>query len=49
MRGRPQAFEEDVLDQTPFTGAASKPRALGNRIPLPLGRAVARVVPEVVG
>jgi len=49
MREHSQAFEADCLDQTPFTGAASKPRALGNGVPLPLGRAIARAVLEGLG
>lgn len=43
-----QGFPRDMLDDCPFTVAAAK-KAVGNGVPLPMGRAVARAVKRAMG
>lgn len=45
---RKQGLPEDFADRLPFTVAA-KCKAIGNGVPLPMGRAIARAVKEAVG
>jgi len=40
-----QGFPRDMLDECPFTIGAAK-KAVGNGVPLPMGRAIARAVRE---
>ena len=43
-----QGFPRDLLDSQPFTVAAAK-KMVGNGVPLPMGRAVARAVKRAMG
>lgn len=43
-----QGLAPDHLDETPFT-LAGKYRMVGNGVPLPMGRAIARAVAEAIG
>lgn len=45
---RLQGFPEDMLDRAPFTAGGAK-QAIGNGVPLPMGRAIARAVAEAIG
>lgn len=45
---RAQGLPEDFLKHSPFTVSA-KCKAIGNGVPLPMGRAIARAVKEAVG
>jgi DNA (cytosine-5)-methyltransferase 1 len=45
---RDQGLPEDMLDEAPFT-LDGKFQAIGNGVPLPLGRAMARAVRRALG
>jgi DNA (cytosine-5)-methyltransferase 1 len=45
---RRQGFAPDLLDGAPFTNTALR-KAVGNGVPLPMGRAVARAVAKAIG